>query len=137
MNRPGRAGSGLVRPPRPVREPRHLHRLHGVREVVPGRLRRDPDGALRDGDEGARDVRDGELLRRAPREEDRRLTARRVVFFASLNFPRSRALLRERLEGSGLELKIVDPERPLEEQVGDAVAIVPSVARISVCAPGR
>jgi phosphoglycerate dehydrogenase-like enzyme len=39
--------------------------------------------------------------------------------------------LRERLEGSGLELKIVDPARPLEEQVGDAVAIVPSVARIT------
>ena len=25
------------------REPRHLHRLHGLREMVPGRLRRDPE----------------------------------------------------------------------------------------------
>lgn len=40
-------------------------------------------------------------------------------------------LLRERLEGSGLRVLFVDPARPLEAQVGDVVALVPSVARIT------
>ena len=39
-------------------------------------------------------------------------------------------LLAERLRGSGLRLDLVDGARPLEDQVGDVVALVPSVARI-------
>ena len=58
------------------RQPRHLHRLHGLREVVPGRLRRHPHGAVRDRDQGPRRLRDGDLQRRAARQEDRRLRGR-------------------------------------------------------------
>ena len=43
------------------RQPRHLHRLHGLREVVPGRLRRHPHGALRH-----RDARTARPTRRRP-----------------------------------------------------------------------
>ena len=45
-------------------QPRHLHRLHGLREVVPGRLRRHSHGALRDGLQGPAVLRDGDLQRR-------------------------------------------------------------------------
>jgi phosphoglycerate dehydrogenase-like enzyme len=40
-------------------------------------------------------------------------------------------LLAQRLEGSGLRLVLVDGTRPLESQVADVVALVPSVARIT------
>ena len=40
-------------------------------------------------------------------------------------------LLAERLRGSGLRLDGVDGARPLEDQVGDVVGLVPSVARIT------
>ncbi len=45
-------------------------------------------------------------------------------------------LLREALVGSGLHLRFVDPARPLEDQVGDVVALVPSVARITASVIG-
>ena len=40
-------------------------------------------------------------------------------------------MLRERLSGTRLRVVDVDPDRPLEEQVADAVALIPSMARIS------
>lgn len=55
----------------------------------------------------------------------------RPVLFCSASFPRSRALLRERLAGTPLRIVDVDPARPLEEQVGEAVALIPSMARIT------
>jgi D-3-phosphoglycerate dehydrogenase len=49
-------------------------------------------------------------------------------------------LLAERLKGTSLDLRRVDPARPLEEQVGHVAALVPSVARITesviAAAPG-
>jgi len=39
--------------------------------------------------------------------------------------------LREKLAGSGIEIGEVDPARPLEEQVANASALIPSMARIS------
>jgi phosphoglycerate dehydrogenase-like enzyme len=52
------------------------------------------------------------------------------VLFCSASFPRSRALLRERLAGTTLRVVDVDPARPLEEQVGEMAALIPSMARI-------
>ncbi|HET8646908.1 MAG TPA: 2-hydroxyacid dehydrogenase, partial [Vicinamibacteria bacterium] len=43
----------------------------------------------------------------------------------------SRQLLRERLAGTRLLLREADGARPLEEQVGEAEALVPSMARIT------
>jgi phosphoglycerate dehydrogenase-like enzyme len=40
-------------------------------------------------------------------------------------------LLRERLRGTPLEVIELDPSRPLEEQVGEAAALIPSMARIT------
>jgi phosphoglycerate dehydrogenase-like enzyme len=53
------------------------------------------------------------------------------VFFCSQGFPRSRVLLRQGLAGTRLRIAEVDPARPLEEQVGDASALIPSMARIT------
>jgi len=53
------------------------------------------------------------------------------VVFCSPGFPRSRSALRERLAGTRLRLVEADPGRPLEEQVRDAVALIPSMARIT------
>ena len=55
-------------------EPRHVHRLHGLREVVPRRLRCHSDGPLRHGVQGARGLRDRHVQRRAARQEDRGLS---------------------------------------------------------------
>jgi len=40
-------------------------------------------------------------------------------------------LLRERIRGTPLEVVEVDPSRPLEDQVGEAQALIPSMARIT------
>jgi phosphoglycerate dehydrogenase-like enzyme len=40
-------------------------------------------------------------------------------------------LLRERLAGTPLRVVDVDPARPLEEQVGETIALIPSMARIT------
>jgi phosphoglycerate dehydrogenase-like enzyme len=53
------------------------------------------------------------------------------VLFCSPGFPRSRELLRERLAGSPLRIVEVEPGRSLEAQVGEASALIPSMARIS------
>lgn len=53
------------------------------------------------------------------------------VVFCYPGFPRSRAVLRERLAGTRLRLVEADAHRPLEEQVGSAAAIIPSMARIT------
>ena len=55
----------------------------------------------------------------------------RLVLFCSQGFPRSRVLLRERLAGTDLRVVEADPTRPLVEQVGEASALIPSMARIS------
>jgi phosphoglycerate dehydrogenase-like enzyme len=39
--------------------------------------------------------------------------------------------LRERVRGTPLHVVEVDPDRPLEEQVGEAVALIPSMGRIT------
>ena len=54
-------------------EPGHVHRLHGLREMVPRRLRCHSDGALRDRLQGPRGLRDPELQRGAAGQEDRSL----------------------------------------------------------------
>ena len=53
------------------------------------------------------------------------------VLFCYAGFPRARTLLRERLRGTPLQVVEVDPSRPLEEQVGEAMALIPSMARIT------
>jgi phosphoglycerate dehydrogenase-like enzyme len=53
------------------------------------------------------------------------------VLFCSTGFPRSRELLRHFLAGSPIGLAEADPGRPLEAQVGDASALIPSMARIT------
>ena len=53
------------------------------------------------------------------------------VVFCSRGFPRSRVLLRQGLAGTALRVVEVDPSRPLEEQVGEASALIPSMARIT------
>lgn len=53
------------------------------------------------------------------------------VLFCSAGFPRSRALLREKLAGTPLRVVEVDPARPLEEQVGGMAALIPSMARVT------
>jgi phosphoglycerate dehydrogenase-like enzyme len=57
--------------------------------------------------------------------------AERVVLFCSKGFPRSRVLLRQGLEGTAIRVAEVDPERPLVEQVAQADALIPSMARIT------
>ena len=51
--------------------------------------------------------------------------------FCYPGFPRSRSALRERLEGTRLRLVEADPQRPLEQQVANAAALIPSMARIT------
>jgi phosphoglycerate dehydrogenase-like enzyme len=53
------------------------------------------------------------------------------VLFCYTGFPQARTLLRERLRGTPLQVVEVDPSRALEEQVGEAVALIPSMARIT------
>jgi phosphoglycerate dehydrogenase-like enzyme len=53
------------------------------------------------------------------------------VLFCYTGFPHARTLLRERLRGTPLRLVEVDPSRPLEQQVGEAVALIPSMARLT------
>jgi phosphoglycerate dehydrogenase-like enzyme len=53
------------------------------------------------------------------------------VLFCYTGFPQARTLLRERLRGTPLQVVEVDPSRPLEEQVGEAAALIPSMARIT------
>jgi phosphoglycerate dehydrogenase-like enzyme len=53
------------------------------------------------------------------------------VVFCSTGFPRSRALLRQRLSGSGILVEEADPVKPLEPQVRGASVLIPSLARIS------
>jgi phosphoglycerate dehydrogenase-like enzyme len=53
------------------------------------------------------------------------------VLFCSHGFPRARALLRQKLAGTSLRVVEVDPHRPLEGQVGEASALIPSMARIT------
>jgi phosphoglycerate dehydrogenase-like enzyme len=53
------------------------------------------------------------------------------VVFCYSGFPRSRALLRQRLEGTPIRLVDVDPERTLEDQVAEAEALIPSMGRIT------
>jgi phosphoglycerate dehydrogenase-like enzyme len=66
--------------------------------------------------------------RRRRRAPDRQATI--DVLYCSPSFPRSRALLRERLIGTDIVLREVDPARPLVEQVGPADALIPSMAVI-------
>lgn len=73
-----------------------------------------------------------DLQRRPAAQEDRRLSPTDLpVLFCSASFPRSRALLREKLAGTPLRVVDVDPARPLEEQVGEMAALIPSMARIT------
>ena len=51
--------------------------------------------------------------------------------FCYAGFPRARVFLRERLAGTPLRVVEVDPSRPLEEQVGEAAALIPSMARLT------
>jgi len=53
------------------------------------------------------------------------------VVFCYKGFPHARVLLRERLHGTPLRVVEVDPSRRLEEQVGEAVALIPSMARLT------
>ncbi len=53
------------------------------------------------------------------------------VLYCYAGFPRSRALLRERLANGPFRFLEADGGRPLEEQVGRAVALVPSMASIT------
>ena len=53
------------------------------------------------------------------------------VLFCYTGFPHARTLLRERLRGTPLRVVEVDPSRPLEEQVAEAAALIPSMARIT------
>ncbi|HET8644158.1 MAG TPA: NAD(P)-dependent oxidoreductase, partial [Vicinamibacteria bacterium] len=55
----------------------------------------------------------------------------RLVLFCSSGFPRSRVLLRQGLAGTALRVAEADPARPLEEQVGEVSALIPSMARIT------
>jgi len=62
------------------------------------------------------------------------------VVFCSSGFPRARALLRERLAGTGIRVVEIDPGRPLVDQIRTAGALIPSMARIDAAvmdaAPG-
>ena len=51
--------------------------------------------------------------------------------FCYAGFPQARVLLRERLRGTPLTVVEVDVSRPLEDQVGEAEALIPSMARIT------
>ncbi len=53
------------------------------------------------------------------------------VWYCYAGFPRSRELLRERLAGTRFRFRAADPARPLEEQVGEASVLIPSMARIT------
>ncbi len=72
-----------------------------------------------------------DVQRRPAGQEDRRLTTDPLVLFCSASFPRSRARLREKLAGTPLRLVDVDAGRPLEEQVGEMQALIPSMARVT------
>jgi phosphoglycerate dehydrogenase-like enzyme len=51
--------------------------------------------------------------------------------FCYPGFPRSRSALRERFLGTPLRLVEADPGRPLEEQVANASALIPSMGRVT------
>jgi phosphoglycerate dehydrogenase-like enzyme len=74
---------------------------------------------------GARTILPTQRFCAAP---DRQVTI--DVLYCSPSFPRSRALLRERLAGTDIVLRDIDPERPLHEQVSTADALIPSMAVI-------
>jgi len=54
-----------------------------------------------------------------------------TVLFCYSGFPRSYELLEARLRGTRLRLRKADPDRPLEAQVGEAAALIPSMSRIT------
>ncbi|HLA77225.1 MAG TPA: 2-hydroxyacid dehydrogenase [Vicinamibacteria bacterium] len=65
-------------------------------------------------------------------EEQERVSEDAIeVWYCYAGFPRSRALLRERLTGTRFRFHAADPARPLEAQVGEASVLIPSMARIT------